>query len=156
METSHPPAAKPLVILVAEDDDTDFLFLHSMLKKAGTASLFRTRDGEETVNYFKGRGRYADRSLFPVPDILLVDLRLPHLSGHEVLEWLLNHPLYRQVRKFVLAGSDTEADRLRAREAGAAEYFVKPLCLGHLAVLLDRSEAIEWSAEPAHLGSRAD
>jgi DNA-binding response OmpR family regulator len=131
------PRSQSLNILVAEDDEADFQFLKIMFRETTTALLFRVTDGEETIDYLKGAGPFCDRSVYPLPDILLLDLLLPKVSGHEVLEWLRGRAQLRALRVYVLAGSDRESDRHRAREAGADDYFIKPLSLGHLAVLFD-------------------
>lgn len=133
-QMAHP---RRLNILVAEDDDADFLFLKFMLKKVTTAALVRVGDGEDAINYLKGAGKYGDRAIHPLPDILLLDLRLPKISGHEVLEWLRSQADLQSIRVYVLAASDHESDRNRVRQSGVQDYFVKPLSLGHLAVLFD-------------------
>jgi len=131
------PKPRSLKILVAEDDETDYQYLKVMFKKAPSALLFRVSTGDEAIDYLKGAGRFNDRSVYPLPDILLLDLRLPKVSGHEVLGWLKNRDDLQSLKVYVLAGSDRESDRRRAREAGADDYFIKPLSLGHLAVLFE-------------------
>jgi CheY-like chemotaxis protein len=132
-----------LNILVAEDDEADFDFLQCMLRKSAAASLFRVSDGEEAISYLEGTGRFSDRAVYPLPDILLLDLNLPKISGHEILEWLQTRPVFRSLRKCVLAGSDLPADRIRAQKGGADDYFVKPLSLGHLAALFGPPIGVE-------------
>src|SRR5579862_7080423 len=111
-QKAHP---RRLNILVAEDDDADFLSLKFMLKKVTTAALVRVGDGEDAINYLKGAGKYGDRAIHPLPDILLLDLRLPKVSGHEVLEWLRSQADLQSIRVYVLAASDHESDRNRVR-----------------------------------------
>lgn len=115
---STTPNLRKLTILVAEDDEADFLFLRHFLQNAGI-SLLRVSDGQEAMDYFTGAGRFGDRSVYPLPDIFLVDLRLPRISGHEVLEWLQEQPQLSDIKRFVLAGSSSVADRDRAEAAGA-------------------------------------
>jgi CheY-like chemotaxis protein len=129
---------RPPTILVAEDDRADFLYLQHVLQNART-TLLRVADGEEALDYFKGVGIYGDRLTYPLPDVFLVDLGLPGISGHEVLEWLKTRPEYSGVRRIVLAGSSLNSDRTRAEKAGAEHYFIKPICLGHLALLFEKS-----------------
>jgi len=127
--------ARRLKILVAEDDENDFLFLQCMLKNAGVAYLYQVKDGEDAMAYLAGKDPFSNRSTYPFPDILLLDLKLPKISGHEILESLSPAAELRPARIYVLSGSDLDEDRARAGRAGADDYFVKPLCLGHLAVL---------------------
>ena len=102
-------------------------------------TLLRVADGEEALDYFKGVGIYGDRRTYPLPDVFLVDLRLPGISGHEVLEWLNTRRELSGVRRIVLAGSALDSDRIRAEKAGAEHYFIKPIGLAHLALLFERS-----------------
>jgi DNA-binding response OmpR family regulator len=132
---SRDSALRRVNILVAEDDEDDFYFLKHMLRKIPFASVYRVSDGEEAINFLQGKGPFAKRSAFPLPDIFLVDLKLPKISGHEVLEWLQGRKKPENLRICVLSVSDSAADRARARKAGAHDYFVKPLSLGHLAAL---------------------
>jgi CheY-like chemotaxis protein len=138
-------SAKPnhhqLTILVAEDDQTDFLFLRYLLQNANI-SLLRVADGEEALSYFNGAGKFRDRSIYPLPDIFIVDLNLPKISGHDVLEWLQLQPEFDGIKRFVLAGSHLASDRSRAQLAGAEHYFIKPLCLGHLALLFEKATGV--------------
>ena len=139
-ETSGPMLpAHPITVLVVEDDDRDYEFLRHMLRGTPLVSLLRVSDGEQAVNYFNGEGEYQDRRRFPQPDILILDLKLPKLSGIEVLAWL------RKKRKApnrisVLSGSDSDLDRRHAYNSGAHDYFLKPLSLGHIAALFGLRE----------------
>ena len=130
------------VVLVAEDDEADYAFLKCMLRETPLAALFRVADGEETIKYLKGVGDFRDRRKFPLPNILLLDLKLPKLSGFEVLEWIAPQPCFGTMRIFILAGSDSRADRERALRAGAHDYFVKPVSLGHLAALFGQKDLV--------------
>jgi CheY-like chemotaxis protein len=129
---------RTLRILVAEDNEDDFFFLERVLKKAGVASIYHVRDGRQAVEYLRGQGAYADRKAHPFPDILLLDLKLPHLTGHEVLEWLRKDRRFPTLKVFALSSSSDELDLLRARDKDIAGFFVKPVSLGHVAALLSR------------------
>jgi CheY-like chemotaxis protein len=124
-------------ILVAEDDENDFLYLQNILGTAGIGCLYHVKDGLQAITYLQGKDHFRDRAAYPFPDILLLDLKLPQLSGHEVLEWIATKGGARRPMVYILSASDLPADRERARKAGAADYFLKPLCLGHLAILFD-------------------
>jgi DNA-binding response OmpR family regulator len=131
------------VVLVAEDDEADFKFLKCMLRDVPFADLFRVSDGEQAVNYLKGAGRFCDRREFPLPHLFIVDLKLPKISGFEILEWMAPQPGFGPMRIYILSGLDSKADRERAHRAGADDYFVKPLSLAHIAALFGQHPAVQ-------------
>ena len=114
-------------ILLVEDDGADILLLRHAFRDAGIANpLLEVRDGQQAIQYLSGDGPYADRSRYPIPFLLLLDLRLPKLSGFEVLAWIRDQPELAEVIVVVLTGSDHVPDANRARELGANSYLVKP------------------------------
>ena len=89
--------------------------------------VFVVEDGEETVAYLKGEGKYADRYEYPLPSLLLLDLKMPKKNGFEVLEWIRQQPGLRRLRIVVLTTSDAPQDIDRAYELGANAFMIKPL-----------------------------
>ncbi len=123
-------------VLVAEDNEDDLFFSRRMLAKAGLDAVRHVADGGQAIDYLAGRGPYADRARFPLPDLLLLDLKMPVHTGHEVLDWLRLQPALHAVRVYVLTSSDEPGDRRRAKDAGARGYIVKPLQSEHVAAIL--------------------
>ena len=82
-----------LPILLAEDNDDDVALIQFALRKANVSlPVHVVSDGEEVLSYLNGSGNYADRSKYPIPQLLLLDLRLPGLNGFEVLNRVRRHP----------------------------------------------------------------
>lgn len=126
-------------VLYVEDSSEDFLLLKLASRRCGTPfSLLHAEDGEAAVAYLCGTGSYADREEFPYPDLVLLDLKLPRLDGFEVLSWLRNNLLTRNLPVVVLAGSTFRADVRRALELGANSYATKPATFTELEVLVDQ------------------
>lgn len=114
-------------ILYAEDDENDAFFMTRALKEAGIANrLELVRDGQEAIDYLAGDGRFADRDAFPLPFLVLLDLKLPQLSGLEVLEWVREQSSLRDLHVVVLASSAEDKTVPKALELGANSYLVKP------------------------------
>jgi two-component system response regulator len=117
----------PITVLVAEDNEDDLYLSKRVLLKAGVTDIVHVWDGMEAMDYLAARGAYAESALHPRPDVVLLDLKMPHATGHEVLEWLGTQPGLKGIPVYVLTSSDEPRDRLRAEQAGAHGYLVKPL-----------------------------
>lgn len=115
-------------ILLVEDDPNDVLLIRRAFRKIGSeAPLNVVEDGERAVAWLDGQGELADRDRHPQPDLLLLDLKLPRLSGFEVLEWLRGQDGLRRLPVIVLTGSRETSDVNRALDLGANSYLVKPV-----------------------------
>ncbi len=113
-------------LLQVEDDPNDVYLLNYALKKAGvTNTVHVVEDGLEAINYLKGVGQYADREAFPLPSLILLDLKLPHVMGLEVLKWIRSQPL-ESVAVIILTASSEEKDVAAAYKLGANAFLTKP------------------------------
>jgi CheY-like chemotaxis protein len=116
------------VILLAEDREDDILLIRQAFKRGNIPQpTYVVRDGEEAVAYLAGDGKYANRDEYPLPALLLLDLKMPRLDGFEVLEWIRKQPSLRALRVVVLTSSEDIFDVNRAYELGANSFLVKPL-----------------------------
>jgi len=118
---------RPHSILVAEDDENDVFFLRRALKRLGLPNeLIVVADGQQLVDYLSAKGIYAARSAYPLPGLLLLDLKMPRKGGFEVLAWLKSRPDLAELPVVILSSSAQESDIKKARELGADGYQVKP------------------------------
>jgi len=121
------------VILVADDDPNDVFFLRRAFQKAGVkCQIIDVPNGQEAIYYLQGKPPYNDLAHCPIPQLLLLDLKMPLLSGFDVLEWLQGQPELAEVPAIVLSSSAHEEDVARARGLGARSYHVKPSELANL------------------------
>jgi two-component system response regulator len=126
-------------ILQVEDDSNDVFFLKHALKRAGVANPIRVvNDGQEAIDYLKGAGRFADRDQFPLPGLVLLDLKLPHVMGLDVLKWIRQESGLSLV-VVLLTASAEEADIACAYRLGANGFLVKP---SEARKLVDMAKAI--------------
>jgi CheY-like chemotaxis protein len=125
------------IILHVEDDANDVLLVQRAFRSASSsARLLNVSDGEQATDYFTGKGHFADRQKYPLPSLILLDLKLPRRNGHEVIAWLRQQktPL-RCVPIVVLSSSNQISDVNKAYELGANSYVVKPSAFDELASL---------------------
>ena len=114
-------------ILVIDDDPNDQFFIKRELTKLGPhVSVAFANDGEEALAYLKGESKFSDRNAFPLPSIMFLDLKMPRLSGFEVLQWLKSDPTFKSTPTIVLSSSDLQSDIDKAYQLGANAYLVKP------------------------------
>jgi CheY-like chemotaxis protein len=113
------------LVLMVDDSADDCLLLKMAISKTDRLRFIGSvSDGEELVSYMTGKNQYADRQRYPLPDMLLLDLKMPRKNGFEVLEWLQSQPFDNMV-VVVLSGSSEEADKQKAMDLGADHYQIK-------------------------------
>jgi CheY-like chemotaxis protein len=111
-----------------EDEDYDILLLKLAFEEAGiTMPVHVATDGQMAIDYLSGTGLFADREKFPLPCLVLLDLKLPRKSGFEVLEWLRAQPALRRIVVIACTSAEHEQDIELAYELGANSYIVKPM-----------------------------
>jgi CheY-like chemotaxis protein len=114
-------------ILVAEDEDADVIFLqHACDTLKILNPLVVLKDGDEVVSYLQRKAPFENRAEHPPPALLLLDLKMPRMTGFDVLEWLQKNPQFKTFPIVVLTSSDQERDREKAMSLGAAGFCVKP------------------------------
>jgi len=115
------------VVLIAEDEEDYVLLLKRAFSEAGIRNpLFVVSTGSEMMMYLKGDGKYSNRVEYPLPDLLLLDLKLPGFNGLEILGWLRSHPGLSALRVIVLTSSEQMKDINDAYRLGANSFLVKP------------------------------
>ncbi len=126
-------------ILVAEDDENDVLLLRRAFTTASIeAPVFIARDGQEVVDYLRGNPPFNNPEKFPLPNLLLLDLRMPRLDGFQVLEWLQRERELSHIVVVVFSSSSEAQDLQRACRLGANFYVVKPHDIRELEHVLER------------------
>jgi CheY-like chemotaxis protein len=128
---------KRLVVLVAENNDDDLVFIVRAFKHAGVnADVKQVRDGQEVMDYIEGRGRFEEREQFPLPMLMVLDLRMPGISGSDVIRWVRAHRIVRCLPILVLSDTDRTMDADEAFARSAQCFFSKASDLKKLAGVL--------------------
>lgn len=125
------------VILIAEDDPNDRLLLVTALRDNGVRDVIsEVNDGKEALAYLQGSGKYADRTRYPFPSMILTDLKMPRMDGFAVLEIIRNNPDWAIMPTVVLSASADAHDIRQAYALGAKSYFRKPQSFEELSSLV--------------------
>jgi CheY-like chemotaxis protein len=143
-------------ILLVEDDENDVLFMRTAFKKADVPHRLQVAsDGQMAIDYLDGAGLFADRTQYPLPSLILLDLNLPFKSGFEVLQWVREHSRFRTLPVVVLTSSAAEKDADRAFLLGANSYVIKPSDPGRLSELarLLKLYWLGWNYAALHVGA---
>jgi CheY-like chemotaxis protein len=121
-------------ILLVDDSENDLVLMQMAFRKADfTTPLQVVNNGEQAIAYLSGAGQYSNRTQFPLPAVILLDLNMPMKNGFDVLHWLLSQPLLsKRISTIVLTASVRSEDVERAFDLGANSYLVKPSALEDL------------------------
>ena len=129
-------------ILLVEDNEDDVFLMKRALKGARVINpLFVVDDGQEAVDYLGGAGKFSDRGSYPLPAVVFLDLKLPFISGHEVLAWIRRRKEFESLVVIVLTSSNEASDLSRCYSLGANSYIVKPPSPEQLD---DLAKAFKW------------
>jgi CheY-like chemotaxis protein len=119
--------SKPLLILHVEDDENDAILFQKACERAGLpVQTLRVSAADEAKSYLLGEGVYADRARYPLPQIIVLDLKMPRMDGFEFLKWLRHTEPFAALPALVFTASISREDKSRAMAEGANSYFVKP------------------------------
>lgn len=121
------------VVLAVEDDLNDRTLLrHAFTRAAGHVDLRMAKDAFHAEEYLVGRGEYADRTAYPLPRLILLDLKLPRRTGLSFLGWMKEQGLSSRIPVIVLSSSTEPSDIARSYALGARSYLVKSVDLAEL------------------------
>jgi CheY-like chemotaxis protein len=119
---------EPDLILIVEDREEDILHIQRAFQRASLTNPIQfARDGEEAIQYLRGTGKFANRTEYPLPVLVLLSLKLPRLDGFAVLAWIRQQEGFRHLPIIVLTTSDQLRDVNRAYHLGANSFLVKEI-----------------------------
>lgn len=128
---------KPLTILMADDDEDDRLLAREAIMEGRVINELRfVEDGDQLMAYMRGSEKYADRNLYPLPDLILLDLNMPRKDGRTALAEIKQDKLLRRIPVVILTTSKAEEDMLTGYDLGAASYITKPVTFEALVDLM--------------------
>ncbi|MGV3773106.1 MAG: response regulator [Verrucomicrobiales bacterium] len=114
-------------MLLVEDNEDDVFLMERALNLAGIINpVHLADDGLKAIQYLSGAGKYQDRTSFPLPKLVFLDLKLPIKSGHSVLSWIRSEETLNGLVVVVLTSSNEPKDIKESYRLGANSYMVKP------------------------------
>jgi CheY-like chemotaxis protein len=120
--------ARAARILLVEDNSMDVELIMDAFREAHLKNRIEVaRDGREALDYLFGRGECEDRGRCPLPDLILLDLKMPGIDGHEVLRQVKTTDRLKRIPVVILTSSKDEGDRAMSYDNGANSYLVKPV-----------------------------
>jgi CheY-like chemotaxis protein len=123
--------------LLVEDEENDAALVKMAFKKNNIPNRVQfVRDGLEAIAYLNGEGVYADRTQYPFPEVLILDLKMPRMGGLELLAWIREHPDYRVIPTIIMTSSRQDPDIEKAYNLGANTYMIKPSSFEELAKMV--------------------
>jgi len=145
--SAQPATVGPFNVLHIDDDPNDTELLRAATRRADAHfDLQNVEDGEQAMAYLNGVAPYADRVRYPLPALILLDLKMPRATGFELLKWIRKHPEIGAVPVVILSGSELHEDIRQAYAFGANSYLIKPLGFEALVDLVRDVKAV-WLAQ---------
>ena len=116
------------IIMLVEDNKNDEILTLRALKKSNILNeVVVARDGQEALDYLFGTGKFADQPQRRMPVLIMLDIKLPKLSGHEVLQAVRSNAITKLLQVVMLTSSQQEQDVFESYNLGANSYIVKPV-----------------------------
>lgn len=128
---------KTLIILMADDDADDRLLAQEAMHESRVLNeLHFVEDGVQLLSYLRGDDDFSDRTLYPMPGLILLDLNMPKMDGREALAEIKSDPRLRRLPVVILTTSKAEEDMVKGYDLGAASYITKPVTFDALVELM--------------------
>lgn len=119
---------KPAQILLVEDNNMDVVLTLDAFREARLKNKINVaRNGSEALDYLFGRGKFSDREEYPLPSLVLLDLKMPGIDGFEVLRQIKSADMLKRIPVIILTSSKEEGDRALSYDIGANSYLLKPV-----------------------------
>ncbi len=133
---------KRFAVILVDDSEHDRLVMGRALSQSATLHVvWEACDGEEAISYLRGLDPFANRQKYPLPDILILDLKMPCITGHEVLQWIKTQP-FDDLLIVVLSGSSLPEDIAESFSLGADAYYKKSAQREDLETMVREIEAL--------------
>lgn len=119
---------EPINILIADDDEEDrFLAINALEENRIKNNIFTVKDGEDLMEFLRNLGKYSDKTQYPLPDLILLDLNMPRKNGMEALLDIRGDENLKHIPVVILTTSKEEEDILKTYRLGVNSFITKPV-----------------------------
>jgi CheY-like chemotaxis protein len=119
---------RPVQILLVEDNNMDVVLTLDAFREAKLNNKISVaRNGYEALDYLFGHGEFSNRTAYPLPGLILLDIKMPGIDGFEVLRQIKGAELLKRIPVIILTSSKEEGDRALSYDIGANSYLLKPI-----------------------------
>ena len=127
MNAASDDANSLVEVLLVDDDDNHLTLFGIAVRESNCDVRFNTAtDGEQAIDYLEGKGIFADRSMHPLPDVLVLDLKMPRMDGFAFLAWRKESPAFSMLPVMIFSGLGDKGEIERALALGASHFLAKP------------------------------
>ncbi len=121
------------IVLLVEDNASDVIFIQRAICKGGASvSLQHVENGEEAMSYLLGEGSYCDRERYPLPALIITNMKMPRMNGLELLTWTKQQPTLKHLPVLIMSSSEDPDEMSKVAALDGSSYFVKTSSLGAL------------------------
>jgi len=132
---------KPANILLVDDNKMDIELSLDAFKESKFANKINVvTSGQDALGYMFGNEKYKNRSEYPLPDMILLDLKMPGIDGHEVLKKIKGEPILKRIPIIILTSSKEEGDLHMSYDNGANSCLIKPISFKALLEIIKQLE----------------
>ena len=117
------------ILLVEDNEDHAELTMRALMEGKIVNEIFHVLDGQEAIDYVYQKGQYADSSRYPIPDLILLDIKLPGIDGLELLQMFKSDPAVSRIPIIMLTTSAKDEEIAKGYRYGANSYIIKPIKL---------------------------
>jgi CheY-like chemotaxis protein len=122
----HRPQTKACILIVDDSHEDKYFLLWALKTLDLNCPIHVLSSGEEAIAYLSSKPPFEDRTRYPIPHLMLLDLKMPRVDGFEVLQWLKTQPALDGLHVVVFSGLSRDSDIAKAKELGAEDYIIKP------------------------------
>lgn len=133
----------PYPVLLVEDNPNDVLFILRAIQQGNLPlMLHHVQNGEAAVSYLQGDGPYGDRLRYPLPSLVISNIKMPRMNGLQLLKWMRQQVAWKYLPMVIFSSSGQPEEVAQCEKLGATSCLIKPVDLNDLVIALQQITAL--------------